>query len=152
MQYQIADLRGDLAQKEKQINELKQNGLIGENGERIRNWQGLAEEANKERERLTHELKEERQENEKQRRKVEFWGRERKSGVEEVQRVREFYERRLEEQQRTDNEKITMGQDELKNIKDEKTLFKDRMNEQLMYLFFCEILIKIANMRNLRIH
>ena len=50
--------------------------MIGEGGDRVRNWQNVADEANKERERLATGLKEERLENDKLRQKLEFNSRE----------------------------------------------------------------------------
>lgn len=98
----------------------------------MRNWQNVADEANKERERLATGLKEERLENDKLRQKLEFNSRESKSVGEEVLTLRKFYEEKITEMQNVNNGKLQTVKEDLRSMKDEKKIVKDRMNDQLM--------------------
>lgn len=106
--------------------------MIGEGGDRVRNWQNVADEANKERERLATGLKEERLENDKLRQKLEFNSRESNAVGQEVLTIRKFYEEKITEMQNVNNSKLQAVKEDLRSMKDEKKIVKDRMNDQLM--------------------
>ena len=106
--------------------------MIGEGGDRVRNWQNVADEANKERERLATGLKEERLENDKLRQKLEFNSRESNAVGQEVLTIRKFYEEKITEMQNVNNGKLQAVKEDLRSMKDEKKIVKDRMNDQLM--------------------